>query len=221
MYKPVSEIAEIIEKQENCKILITKGGSGNLYRSIVENKIGDLYLPGSEDYISRGINEGYVKDTVFVGINKAAIFVKNGNPKNVPQSIECLTDTNYRILIGNPNSGSIGEETKKILTKIGIYEKVKNRVKYQTIDSRDLNKAIKNNDADIVINWYATSTWENNSNYVKVLNIKNKDIFETKKLYIGLLIFSQQPDIAKKFMQYATSKKGNLIFAKYGLYFDN
>ena len=50
MIKPMMDIAEIIESGENIKIVITKGGSGNLLKSIVFNGKGDLYLPGSERY---------------------------------------------------------------------------------------------------------------------------------------------------------------------------
>lgn len=218
MVKPITEIAQTIEKQENCKILITKGGSGNLYNSICTNKMGDLYLPGSEKYIVKAMKEGYVTDTVFVGKNKAAVLVQKGNPKNIEACLECLSDSSYRIVIGNPNSGSIGKETQRILNKLGIYEEIKKRAKYQTIDSRHLITALKNNEADIVINWYATTTWENNKNHVQVLDVKDKTIMKAHKLYIGRLLFSQHPDIAEKFMKYAASEKGKAVFKKYGLY---
>ena len=60
MVKPMTEIAKTIEKQENCIIKITTGGSRNLYKSIEANKIGDLYLPGSEKYIENGMIENFI-----------------------------------------------------------------------------------------------------------------------------------------------------------------
>lgn len=221
MAYPIQEIAAIIEKKENCKITITKGGSGNLYKSIVNNKIGDLYLPGSKKYIDVATKENIVTDKVFVGHNKAVILVKKGNPKHIePNCKTALLNQNYRIVMANPLSGSIGKEAKRILNKMEIYDMVESRVAYMTIDSRDIITALKNNEADIGINWYATSTWEENKESVDVLVDFESEMPTTKDLYIGLLVFSQYPTIAKKFMAYASSEEGIKIFKKYGLYFE-
>ncbi|MEN8121817.1 MAG: molybdate ABC transporter substrate-binding protein [Bacteroidota bacterium] len=218
MIKPITEIAKIIEKQENCIIKITTGGSGNLYKSIKANKIGDLYLPGSEAYIEKGTKDKFITEKTFVGENKIALMVQKGNPKNIEPSLNCLLNENYRIVIGNPNRGSIGKKTKKILDKIGIFDKIKNRTEYLPTDSRGLIEALKNDKADIVINWYATSTWGENKDFVEVLDIESEFIIE-EKLYIGLILYSQHPEIAKKFMEFASSEKGKEIFKKYGLYY--
>ena len=217
MAKPMFEIAKIIEEQENCKILITTGGSGNLYKSIVTSKIGDLYLPGSKKYIDDGIEEKIITEEIFIGRNKVAIMVQKGNPKNIGANFESLINKDYRVVIGNPKSGSIGKETQKILEKIGIFDEVKNKAEYLTTDSKDLILALKNDEADIIINWYAISTWEENKDYVDVLDYDNESI-TVKELHLGLLVYSRHPEIAKKFMEYASSDKGIAIFKKYGLY---
>lgn len=122
MIKPMSEIAAIVEKQENCKIKITKGGSGNLLKSILYNKTGDLYLPGSEKYfnIIETEHKGLVTEKVMVGHNIAVIMVQKGNPKGITADLSNLADNNYGVVIGNPDSGSIGKETKKILQSRGF-----------------------------------------------------------------------------------------------------
>ena len=50
MTKPISEIANIFQKENNCEIDIIKGGSGNLLKSIELDKSGDIFLPGSNSY---------------------------------------------------------------------------------------------------------------------------------------------------------------------------
>jgi len=217
MEKPIIELANIFENRENCIVKITTGGSGNLYNSIKSNKTGDIFIPGLEKYIKNGIKDGFINEAIFVGINKAAIMVKKGNPKNIEQTISCLSDERYKIVIGNPDYGSIGKETKSTLQNIGIFDDVNNRAEYLTIDSRDLIKAIRSNEADIIINWFATSTWNENIDFVEVLDTK-EDIFEEKNIYIATLLYSQYPLIAKKFIEFASSEKGKSIFQKYGLY---
>ncbi len=217
MIKPMSEIASLIEEQEDCKIVITKGGSGNLLKSIRTNQVGDLYLPGSDSYIKTAVEEGLVTDTVFVGYNKAAMMVQKGNPKEISAELDNLTDQAYYVVIGNPESGSIGRESKKILEKKGIFEEVQSNARQLTTDSKDLILVLKNKEADLVVNWYATSTWPENEPYVDVLPI-DEEYAQKKRLVIGLLDSSKQPDIARRFMEYAASEKGQAIFRKYGLY---
>jgi len=215
MEKPISEIAEIIEKQENCKIFITIGGSENLYNSFLINEVGDLYISGSESYIEKGIANNYIEDTVFVGVNRAVMMVKKGNPKKIDSRLESLLNKNYKVVIGNPNSGSIGKETKKILDKKHIFKEVSKNVIYFTTDSKDLLLALKKNDADLIINWHASSTWDDNRNYIDEIII-DEEYASEKKLYLGLLKYSLYPNISKKFIEYASSAKGKAIFKKYG-----
>ena len=217
MIKPMADIAKIIEEQEDCKIIITKGGSGNLLKSLKINKVGDLYLPGSDSYIKTCLEENLVSDTVFVGYNKAAIMVQKGNPKQITADLNNLTKKDYYVVICNPNTGSIGKETKKILERKGIFEEVQANASELTTDSKRLFAVLKEKNADIVINWYACSVWEENEPYVDVLNIDEK-FAKKKKLVLGLLKTSKYPEIARKFMEYAASDKGRELFKKYGLY---
>ncbi|NDV22040.1 substrate-binding domain-containing protein [Desulfovibrio sp. JC022] len=217
MIKPMTEIAGIIEEKYDCKVLITKGGSGNLLKSIKANMMGDLYLPGSGSYIQAALEQGLVTDTVHVGFNKAAMMVKKGNPRNIPDTLDSMADSNFYVVIGNPESGSIGRETKKILAKKGIFTEVAENVQMMTTDSKDLVRVIKDDEADLVINWYATSIWPENRESISVLPISG-EYAGKKKLIIGLLRFSRYPDISKVFMEYASSTEGRAIFNKYGLY---
>ncbi len=216
MIKPMADIARIIEKQEDCKIIITKGGSGNLLKSLKINKVGDLYLPGSDNYIKTCLEENLVSDTVFVGCNKAAIMVQKGNPKHITANLDNLMSKDYYVVICNPNTGSIGGETKKILERKGIFEEVQANANELTTDSKGLCVVLKEKNADITINWYACSVWEENEPYVDVLNIDEK-FTKKKRLVLGLLKTSKYPEIARKFMEYAVSDKGRKLFKKYGL----
>lgn len=217
MIKPMAEIAEIIEKKYDCRIIITKGGSGNLLKALKVSKVGDLYLPGSDSYIKTCVKEGLVGDVVHVGYNKAAMMTRKGNPQNIPADLKSLTDPEYYVVIGNPDSGSIGRETKKILTGAGLFDQVVENARQFTTDSKDLVRVLKDNKADLVVNWYATSTWPENRDAVTVLPIDEK-YARKKKLVLGLLSFSRHPDIARAFMSFASREEGRKIFNKYGLY---
>jgi len=215
MVEPVRIIADIIEQEQNCKIKVIKGGSGNLYRILSINQVGDLYLPGSESYISKGQQEGIILETVTVGYNKAALIVAKNNPLAISSDLANIADNNYRVVLGNPDSGSVGKETKYILQQAGIYQQAMANVIYLTTDSKDLTRAIKENTADLVINWQATAVWPQNVASLTVLPIDNQYAPE-RKLVLSLLSYSEYPDIAKYFMQYAESDQGRELFRNYG-----
>lgn len=217
MIQPMSEIASILEKRENIKISIIKGGSGNLLRSIKFNRLGDLYLPGSESYIQQAMENDLIEDSTHIGYNKAAIMVRQGNPKNIPAEVTTLLDPDLYIVIGNPDTGSIGKETKKILTAAGIFNQAMQNARELTTDSKRLVEVLKKGEADLVINWYATATWPENSEHIDALPIDEKYAVK-KKLVLGLLKTSKYPELARKFMDYASSDTGRSIFERYGLY---
>ena len=217
MVKPISDIARIIEEHEDCKIIITKGGSGNLLRAIEINGIGDLYLPGSDSYIKSCVEKGLVEESTMVGHNRAALLVQKGNPKNISADLANLAAPHYYVMICDSESGSIGRETKKILQKQGIYREVCQNARRLTSDSKDLVKALQDKEADLVVNWHATACWPENEPYVDTLPI-GAETAPPKKLVLGLLTTSRYPEIARKFLAYASSPQGKNLFQKYGLY---
>jgi len=215
--KPISEIAGIIEKQEDCKIIIINDGTGNLLKMIRANNVGDLYLPSTDSYIKTCLTEGIVTETVHVGYNEAAIMVQKGNPLDIKADLSNLTNSKYYVVLGNPASSGIGKETAMIFDKAGIKaEAMANAHKFAN-DSKDLAVVLKKKETDLVVNWYAVSTWPENAPYVTALPIDEK-YASRKKLVLGLLGTSKYPDIARRFMEYAASDKGRAIFAKYGFY---
>lgn len=217
MVKPIKEMAKIIEERYNCTIKISQGASKDLYESIKFSKKGDLYLPGTESYRLNNLKDGFLLDSVYIGYNQAAIFVKKGNPLNI-QGIDSFIDPGIYSALSSENAGSIGRMTKIIFVQHGgeeFYEKAYDNTTIVGTDSRNLNRALIDNYADITINWRATAYWDENSKYIDILEEASKD-FPKKKLMINLLSFSKHPVIAKKFMEFATSNEGKNIMKKYG-----
>lgn len=217
MIRPMTDLAKDFENDKKCKIIITKGGSGNLLKSIKTNMVGDLYLPGSETYINDARNNGLITQTALVGFNKASMMTLKGNPLNIPENLTALSNSSFYVVIGNPRSGSIGLETKTILTRFGNYEQVIQNARKLTTDSKDLIRVLKDKEADLVINWYAPATWDDNKNYVDVLPISEEFAYK-KKLILAVLKSSKHKQLANEFLKFAASPKGKEIFNKYGLY---
>ncbi|MCA9401692.1 MAG: substrate-binding domain-containing protein, partial [Candidatus Omnitrophica bacterium] len=118
------------------------------------------------------------------------------------------------VALCNPTSGSIGRMTKKILTSAGILNEVMANTAFLTTDSRNLTKAIKEGEADIVINWQAPGYWPENRDYVDILPLP-EEIAPKKELILNVLTFSTEPELAKDFLEY-TGIIGRDVFESFG-----
>ena len=217
LVKPIQKIANIIEKKHNCTIKIIQGGSKNLYKMLKLSKKGDLYLPGSDSYRKKNLKDGLLLDGQYIGFNKAAIFVRKNNPKKI-KDLTPFLDENIATAICDSTKGSIGKMTKKLLLKFKgeeFYEDVFDATVMIGTDSRNLNKALRDKDIDMTVNWRATGFWKENSPFINVVEIDNK-YAPKKKLVINLLSFSKHKNIAKDFMKFAASKEGQQIMKNYG-----
>ena len=215
MVKPVNELAKNFEKTHDCTIKILQGGSQDLYESIKSSQVGDLYLPGSVSYRDKNFKDGILLDGKFVGYNKLSLVVKKGNPKNIKPSLDELLNSKLNVVLGNEQSGSVGEASKKLLTKFDMYEKAISNAVYLAADSKNLVTSIKNGEADLTLNWYATTFWDDNKEYVEALPLDDK-YSDKAKLVFNLLNTSKNKELSKKFMDYASSAEGREIFKKYG-----
>lgn len=215
MVKPMSEIAARFEKTHGCRIILNQGGSEDLYQSLKHSRKGDLYLPGSHSYREKHLEEGLLGDYVYLGFNQASLFVPRGNPRGITGDLQWLLDKELSVVIGNPESCSIGKASEKILDKAGIYRDVVANCFTLAADSRNLNKLIKDGTADLMMNWRATGFFADNREHVEVIDLP-EEISPRKRLLLNALNFSSHPELARAFMEYAGSREGLDVFRKHG-----
>lgn len=219
MLQAMHEIAKNVEKKYNCKPPeFVRGGSGEVLKELLENKDGDLFLPGKSYYIDKLDAEypGFILQQAMVGYNQAGLFVKKGNPKGINPSLKSLLNPSYRIVLGDPSTGSIGRETERMLRQKGLYSEVMQHAKL-TKHSKALIKSLKTNQADLTVNWLAVAQWPENKKFVDAYPLTS-DCAGREKLVLVVLKTSNQAELANSFLEYAASDEGREIFKKYGLY---
>ena len=219
MVRPTTEIARAFEQRENIKITLAQGGSEDLYQSAKKSELGDLYLMGEPTYRTRHLSEGLLGDFVTVGYNQMAIMVRKGNPKHIKGDPKELLRPDVTVIIGNAESGSVGQETKRILESIGLYPQVADKAVFLASDSRSLNNAMKKGEADVMMNWRATGFFPDNAEMIDVIDL-DPALAKPQALLLSLLNFSKNQELARQFMKYAASEEGQAIFRKHG-FLDN
>lgn len=215
MVRPITELARSFEQREKISIRIAQGGSEDLYQSARKSRLGDIYFPGEPSYRDKYLAEGLLGEVKLVGYNKLAIFVAEGNPKKVKPDLGELLRRDLTLVIGNAQSGSVGLETKQTLDRFGLYPKVVSKAAFLMPDSRSLSLSMKRGEADITLSWRATAFFPDNAAFMDVIDLDAKT-FEPQALLLNQLTFSTQPQMARKFMDYAASPDGQAVFRKWG-----
>ncbi len=219
MVRPMTEIAQLFEKREKVKVLISQGGSEDLYQSAKKSALGDWYLPGEPSYRDKHLSEGLLGEFVNVGYNQMALIVQKGNPKIVKSDPREMLRKDLTVIIGNAESGSVGQEAKNVLDGLGIYPKVVKVSAFLSPDSRSLMNAMKKGDADLTMSWRATGLFVDNAAKLDVIDLDAK-VAKPQALLLNLLKSSKNVDLAKSFMKLAAGDEGQAIFRKHG-FLDN
>ena len=215
MVRPITELARNFEQREKIKVSIAQGGSEDLYQSARKSRVGDIYFPGEPSYRAKYLSEGLLGEYRLVGYNQLAIFVQKGNPKKVKGEVSELFRKDLTLVIGNAESGSVGQETKQMLDKLKLYPKVVSKAAFLMPDSRSLSLTMRRGDADVTLSWRATAFFPDNLPYMDVIDLDPR-IAEPQELLLNLLTFSKNPAMAQKFIDYAASPDGQAVFRKFG-----
>lgn len=215
MVKPISVLVDHFEKNKNCRIKIIQGGSQALYERLKKGKNGDLYVPETFQYRKDNLEEGILKESVLVGYNKAVMLVKKGNPLGIDGGLFQLSNPDNKVVICNPDSSAIGEETKKILGKYGRFQEVLSNTSLLARNFMEMIEAIESEKVDVGIGWYAITVWRENKEKIEAIEIEGNYV-QKKKITMSLVDYSKEKELVKDFMEYATSRDGRQTFKKFG-----
>ena len=219
MVRPITELARQFEQAEKVHITITQGGSEDLFQSAKRSRQGDIYFPGEPAFRDRHLAEGLFGYHRVVGYNQAALVVAKGNPKKVKSDLKELLRKDLTLIVGNVESGSIGQETKRILDAANLYPKVISKAALMMPDSRAINLAMRRGEGDIALNWRATAFFPDNLPHLDVVDLDPK-IAAPQALLLIQLTFSKNPALTQKFIDFVASPDGQAVFRKYG-FLDN
>jgi molybdate transport system substrate-binding protein len=214
---PTEEAARAFEKKTGVKVNITFGGSGFVLSQMMLAKKGDIYFPGSSDFMELAKKKGVVfpdteKSVVYL---VPAINVQKGNPKGV-KSLKDLTRPGLRVAIANPEGVCVGLYAVEIIEKnLKPDEKAafrKNIVNY-TESCEKTATAISLKAADAVIGWRVFQYWD--PERIETMPLRKEEIIRIGYIPIAISKFATDRPLAQKFIDFILSEEGGAIFKKY------
>ena len=215
---PLLEAAQIFEQRTNIKVNFTFGGSGTVLSQMILSKSGDLYIPGSPDYLIKAQSQGVVAandNGTILAYLVPAILVQKGNPKNI-QSLSDLLRPDVTVGIANPASVCVGLYAIEVLDKSGLLDKLAQAGTVKTYATSCENTAtlIALKSVDAVIGWSVFASW--NPDTTDVVYLKASEIPRLAYIPGAISTFAQDRASAQKFIDFLASKDGQAIFLKYG-----
>ena len=207
----VDEIIENFEKEEGVSVSVVYAGSKTLLDTIRKTHKGDIYIPGSQTYITDAGD--LITRSEFVAYH-VPTFVISPNKSNELKNFEDLLKPGIRIAAGNKRMAAIGRVTEEILKNISVAKKENISIVVTASTVNELIQLVVQNKVDAALIWKDMMKWDaaKGLTEVKIPDAINK----SKKIFVGKLSTTTNSKLAERFLEYATSNEGRFIFQKHG-----
>lgn len=214
---PAEEAIKAFEKKTGIKVNASFGGSGYVLSQMILAKHGDIYFPGSSDYMEKAKKEGYVypeTEKIIVYL-VPAINVQKGNPKDI-KFLKDLVRPGLKIAIANPEGVCVGAYAVEIIEKsFSPQDKEafkKNLINY-TESCEKTATAISFRSADAVIGWEVFEHWD--PERIQTVPLKKSEIIRVGYIPIAISKFTKKRQLAQRFIDFMLSDEVKAIFGKY------
>ncbi len=212
---PAQEAKTVFEKKHpNITIDMTFGGSGTLLTQMTLEETGDVYMPGSDDYMDKAEKQKAVipKTRKIVAYLVPTICVQHGNPK----SIKALADlARPGVTVGLAQAGAVclGDVSDGILKAAGLEEQVKKNCLTYARSCEQTEQLLQLGEVDAIIGWDSFKSWAPDK--IDLVPIAPK-LVRVRNVPAAVAVYSQQRRASEQFIAFLTSKEGKSIFSKHG-----
>ena len=201
--KPPTELAAAaFTDKTGVRVELIFGGSGYVLSQMQLGRTGDVYFPGSSDYMEIAEEKGLVvpKSERKVVYLVNAINVRKGNPKGI-KSLRDLARPGLRVAIANPEGVCVGLYAIEILEKNLKPEEIAavkaNIVNYPESCEKTAT-SISLATVDAVIGWRVFEHWD--PERIETVPLAKEEIIRIGYIPIAVSSFSKQPELAQQFV---------------------
>ena len=211
------EIVAAFEAETGVKVEAIYGGSGYVLSQMKLARQGDIYFPGSSDYMDIAKAEGEVlpETEQIVVYLVPAINVQPGNPQGI-HSLKDLIRPGLRVAIANPEGVCVGAYAVEIIERsFSPSEKAafrQNLVNY-TESCAKTAMVVSLQAVDAVLGWRVFQYWD--STRIQTIPLPAQAISRIGYIPIAISRYSQQPELAQRFIDFVLSPRGKAIFERY------
>jgi molybdate transport system substrate-binding protein len=214
---PTEEVVRVFQEKTGIHVDVIFGGSGFVLSQMKLGKKGDLYFPGSSDFMEKAKKEALVfpESEKLVVYLVPSINVQKGNPKGI-HSLKDLTRDGIRVAIANPETVCVGLYAVEIIEKNlapADKEKFRRNLVNYTESCEKTAVAISLKAVDAVLGWEVFHYWD--PDRIETIYLKPDEIPRIGYLPIAISKYTRDRSSAQKFIDFLLTREGKAIFQKY------
>ena len=211
----MEEISARFERETGIEVNTIFGGSGTLLSQIELSQKGEVYLPGSPDYIIIANRKKLLVENSerIVAYLVPAIITPARNPAAV-HSLSDLARPGTRVGLGNPETVCLGLYAVELLEANGLLEKVmKNVVTFGGSCSKTANLAAMSK-LDAILGWRVFHFW--NPDRMAYVPIAPEKIPRISYIPISIPIHTKDLELSRSFIEFVLSPAGRSVYENLG-----
>lgn len=212
---PSTEAKEAFERAHpNITVDMTFGGSGTLLNQMTLEETGDIYMPGSDDYMDKAEKQQAVipETRKIAAYLIPSICVQSGNPKGI-SSLSDLARPGLKVGLAKAGAVCLGDVADEVLRAAGVEDQVRRNVITYAGSCEQTQQLVQLREADAVIGWDAFKHWAPDE--IDVVPIA-PEYLRVRNVPAAVAAYSKHREAAEQFIDFLTSEEGKAIFAKHG-----
>ncbi len=213
--KPALEdAARAFTEATGTQVYLNFGGSGTVLSQMKVSKSGDLYIPGSPDYMAIAAADSVVDaDSVqIVAYLVPAILVPAGNPLDI-HGLADLARPGLEIGIGNPEAVCVGLYAYEIMEYNGLLEQIVPNIVTHAESCSKTASLVALGSVDAILGWRVFAAWHDT---VEAVYLEPQQLPRLAYVPGAVSNYTQNRDSAQAFLDYLTSPQGQAYFSKWG-----
>lgn len=210
----MEEAARAFEQETAIKVYLNFSGSGTMLSQMKVSQSGDLYIPGSPDYMAMAEKDGVVDpDSVkIIAYLVPAILVQKGNPRNI-QKLSDLARQGIEVGIGNPEAVCVGLYAYETLEHNNLLSEVEPNIITHAESCSKTATLVALKSVDAILGWRVFASWHDT---IDVVYLEPPQIPRLAYIPGAISTFTEDRESAQKFLDFLASPKGQGIFQKWG-----
>ena len=211
---PLEDAAEVFQAKTGIPVILHMGGSGAMLSQIRLTKYGDLYIPGSPDYMQKAQALGLVgNDIAILAYLVPALLVPEGNPLGIT-GLQDLGRTGLRVGLADPDGVCVGLYAVEILEANDLASTVRPNLRGMVESCAKAASMIPLQLVDVVIGWREFASW--NPAMIDAVRLEPEQVPRLAYIPAARLRNAANPQGADAFIAFLDSSEGRAIFKKWG-----
>lgn len=211
---PTEAAARAFERKTGAKVEAHFGGSGRMLSEIKLAGRGDVYFPGSSDYMEIAKREGLVfpeteRRIVYL---VPAINVQKGNPKQI-RSVADLARPGVRVGIARPDTVCVGLYAVEVLESLDLAEQVRPNIVTHAESCAKTAQLVSLGTVDAILGWDVFQHWDPDK--IETVYLPREQVTRIGYIPAAVAKTTRNRALAEAFIDFLASDEGRALYDKW------